>query len=479
MGPITYQARLLKRTLWARQREICRAVDSGRHRSISIAGCHGSGKTFVLSGLVVWYLSTYADSIVLTVAPTLRQVKLMWNEIHAAIQANRIVDPVPSTTEWRISKRHYALGFSSAKGVNAQGFHASKILLIVDEAIGIDQDLWDAIEGIRAAGDVTVVKACNPTVPAGAPYDDFTKHRAYTTCISISAFDTPNFEGVTIEDLLSMPDDLLDYNPFPALTRRRWVKEMYYKWGPLNPRYQARVLGQFPTQRKNAVYELAWIERSRREPTASELSKLDQSGTFVQVGIDVAGPGDDETACCARVNGIVIARAAFMDADPRGKVVRWLGDLKARAKWPLGPVMIDTIGVGYNFALHIADQGLAQVYGFNAGSVPFDSERFTNAKAEQYFRLRDMLQDNYISHAETDLLNPNENPWDDEEAGQLAGVNYQETSRGLIQIESKDESRARGIDSPDRAEAKVLAFARVIERERMLVYGQPQIISRI
>ena len=479
MGPVSFQARFLRRKLWAKQREICRAIASGPHRNISVAGCHGSGKTFTLSGLVVWFLCTHSDSIVLTVAPTLRQVKLMWNEIHTAIQAARIVEPVPSTTEWRWTKRHYALGFSSSKGVNAQGFHADRILIICDEAIGIDPDLWDAIEGIRAAGDVILVKACNPTVPAGAPYDDFTKLRASTYCITISAFDTPNLAGLTMDSLLELPDSELDYCPVPQLTRRRWVKEMYYKWGPMNPRFQARVLGQFPTTRKNAAFELAWIERSRREPTELEEARLLTIGTFVQVGIDVAGPGDDETTCCARVNGVVIARAAFQDADPRGKVVRWLSELKARSKWPIGAIVVDAVGIGYNFALHIADQDLGPVFGFIAPGAAFEPERFVNAKADQYFRHRDMLKDNYISHAEVDLVNPERDPWDDETAGQLAGINYQETSRGLVQIEPKDEVRARGVASPDRAEAQILAFARVIEKERVVVFGQRKIISPI
>ena len=50
----------------------------------------------------------------------------------------------------------------------------------------LKNDLWDAIEGIRAAGDVRLVKLCNPTVPSGAPYEDFTRLRATTTCITIS-----------------------------------------------------------------------------------------------------------------------------------------------------------------------------------------------------------------------------------------------------------------------------------------------------
>jgi hypothetical protein len=55
------------------------------------------------------------------------------------------------------------------------------------------------------------------------------------TTVTISAFDTPNLAGLTLESLLRLPDEELDYAPYPWLTRRRWVVEMYHKWGPDEP----------------------------------------------------------------------------------------------------------------------------------------------------------------------------------------------------------------------------------------------------
>jgi hypothetical protein len=42
---------------------------------------------------------------------------------------------------------------------------------------------------------------------------------------------------------------------------------------------------------------------------------------------------------------------------------------------------------------------------------------------------------------------------------QLASIRYEINPRGLIEIDSKDNLRKRGIKSPDRAEAIMLAFA--------------------
>ena len=460
LPPSEFQEKLLCRDLWAKQRAICHAIAT--KRSVAIKGCHGSGKTFTIAGMVPWELIGQPESVVLVIAPTLRQVKTVWGEVTEAIHRLPMNLPEPTTTMWQLGAKRYAQGFSSAKGVNAQGFHGKRVTIYADEAIGIGPDVWDAIEGIRAAGDVRIVKLCNPTVPSGPVFDDFTKLRSTPghQCITISAFDTPNLAGLTLETLLGLPDDQLDIAPFPWLTRRRWVKEMFHKWGPQNPRFQARVMGEFPTQGQWAVFSLAWVERADREPTTDELRRSE--GCLIQVGVDVAAGGDDETAACARVNGVVLARAAWSEADPRGQLVRWIGNLRTQFRqYRLGPVVVDTVGVGHGIALHLADQ--FDVYGFKAGAAPLDREQFLNAKAEAYFRLRDMYRDNYISHMPDAI--------DEDVKAQLSAVEYRELSRGQIQVEPKEDARKRGIPSPDRAEAEVMAFCRVVPREQRVPLG--------
>jgi hypothetical protein len=118
--------------------------------------------------------------------------------------------------------------------------------------------------------------------------------------------------------------------------------------------------------------------------------------------------------------------------------------------WPLGPVVIDTVGVGHGMALHVADCGF-QVYGFKAGGAPMNTEQFLNLKAEAYFRLRDAYKEGYVSHRTAEQI-------DDDCEAQLCAVEYRELSRGQIQVEPKEDVRKRGVQSPDRAEAEVMAF---------------------
>jgi hypothetical protein len=48
---------------------------------------------------------------------------------------------------------------------------------------------------------------------------------------------------------------------------------------------------------------------------------------------------------------------------------------------------------------------------------------------------------------------------DEVSIAQLASIRYEINPRGQVQIESKEEARKRGVKSPDRAEALMLAFA--------------------
>lgn len=470
--PVDFQQFHLQRRLWAKQREIARSVK--RYPMTAVKGCHASGKTFLASGLPLQHLDEHQHAICITTAPTLRQVKMFWQEISLARLNGRpglrSRIPEPSTVGLQLAADRYALGASSSKGVNIQGYHGANVLLIADESPGIDMGIWDAIEGIRAGGNVRVLKLGNPVVPSGEFYDAFNKARKIHNCISISAFDTPNlqceFTGrpLKIEELLDMEarsDPRLQYKPFPSLVTREWVVERYHAWGTSNPRYQSRVLANFPTQSQRAVFDLEWIERAKREPTESEMR--DTRNKVIQIGIDVAGEGSDETATCARVNGVILRRGAWPDKDPRGPVARWLQDLRRDfPEWPIGYVVVDTVGIGYGFGLHFADMNY-QVYGFKGGAKAMDKEQFTNAKAENYFRLREAYRVDYVSHYPEAL--------DEETDAQLSSLEYEELPRGQIQIEPKKKAAARGVASPDRAEAQVLAFAKIIPREVSIQVG--------
>jgi hypothetical protein len=79
--PVLFATHVLGLTLWRRQIEILRSIQTRRRTAIK--ACHAAGKTFTLAIATLWWLTRYSDGIVLTTSSTQRQVKTqLWNEIH-------------------------------------------------------------------------------------------------------------------------------------------------------------------------------------------------------------------------------------------------------------------------------------------------------------------------------------------------------------------------------------------------------------
>jgi phage terminase large subunit len=305
----------------------------------------------------------------------------------------------------------------------------------------VQAEIWESIEGARAGGNVHVLALGNPTITGGPFYDAFTEHRTTWKTISIDAFETPNLEGFTLEALRDLPaglpadDSIFQFNPRPYLVSRRWVYEKFWEWGEQSPLWQARVRGQFPTQSEDALISLAWLE-SAKAPAVD-------TGERVVAGIDVAGPGKDETVVTVRCGDIILEQGFWSDADPRGRVVQLLNKWRTR----LEAVNVDAIGIGYHLGTHLLDLGFP-VKLLNVGEGSPNPERFLNLKADWFWSLRERFQAGQVKG-----LN------DERTISQLAQIRYKPNPRGQIVIESKDELLRRGVRSPDRADSVMLAFA--------------------
>lgn len=431
--PPRYARGVLGHDVWETQARILRSV--ARNPRTAVKACHASGKTFCAAEAAMWWITRYPDGMVITTAPTWTQVKdLLWGEMHKAIDGSKIDYPEPNQTELRLGPGRYAMGLSTDQGVRFQGFHGT-VLIIMDEAPGVRPDIWEAVEGIRAGGKVHVLALGNPTVSSGPFYDAFSAHRAGWETVTISAFDTPNLAGLTLEDLLALPDEALDDNPRPYLVTRRWVKEKYYEWGPGHPLWEARVMGRFPPQSEDALISLAWVEAAREKPLVHTTGVL-------RAGLDVAGPGEDETVLVVRDGESVVDMRVWSSPDPRGEALEALRPHKLR----LTSLNVDADGIGYYMALHLRDAGFP-VNQIKAGLPAARKERFYNVKAEAYWGLRMRLQSGEIRGLT-----------DETAISQLAGLRYEHNARGQVVIESKEKARKRGVKSPDRAEALMLAF---------------------
>ena len=275
--PVKFAQRVLRHHVWGKQAEILTAV--AEHERVAVKACHGSSKTFAAAEAALYWVTRHRDGIVITTAPTFEQIKnVMWPEIYKSLRGSKFGYPQPNLTELRLSPSNYILGWSTNEGIRFQGLHGH-VLFIVDEAPGVQAEIWESIEGARAGGEVHLLALGNPTKTGGPFYDAFTEHRTTWKTITIDAFETPNLEGLTLKMLRDLPtglpadDSIFCFNPRPYLVSRRWVYEKFWEWGEQSPLWQARVRGQFPTQSEDALISLAWLEfgqgSSRRYRRAS------------------------------------------------------------------------------------------------------------------------------------------------------------------------------------------------------------------
>lgn len=457
--PVGFARGVLGQSLWRAQAEILNSVQHNRRTAVK--SCHASGKSFVSASVVLWWVTSYPDAIAVTTAPTNRQVKdVLWGEIRNSARNSRIPYPKILTQELRLGDKNFAIGLSTNEADRFQGFHSGRVLIVLDEAPGVRNEVWNAVQGLMAGGSVRLLAIGNPTITGGPFHDAFTSSRALWSTHTINAFDTPNLQRCSLEvregdtvtvigsgkNLMELSEEELDAAARPYLCTRRWVREMYEEWGSGHPYFQSKILGDFPTESDDSLIPLSWLERAKTTP----LDDLPKGARYV-AGLDVAGPGESETVLVVRRGPRVEKLCAWTSSDPRGDVVAALGQYRGE----LERVNVDSVGIGWNMYTHLCDVfGKSIVRAVNVGVPARNKEKYVNSKAEYYWGLRLRAQAGDIQLAPTVAESRD---WE-RTVGQLAVIRYAHNARGRIEIESKDEMRRRGVRSPDRAEAVMLAF---------------------
>ena len=442
--PEYFTRKILNKTLWPVQAEILKSVrDTPR---TAVRSCHGIGKTFTAAMCILWFLYTHPKAIVLSTAPTWRQVeKLIWKEIRAAYREAVIPlggNLLPKAPELHlIHDEWYAAGLSTNEPDRFQGFHEEHILVIVDEAAGVNLEIYEAIEGILTSSGARLLLIGNPTA-IGTPFYDAFMKPGYKT-FHVSAYDTPNFTacGITPEDIASDTwQDKAKEIPYPRLITPQWVSDRYKSWGENSAPYQVRVMGNFPQQGEDTLIPLLWIELAMERWADAEETEP------VQIGVDVAAYGSDKTVIAVRKGQKLTELQVYSQKNTRETAgLVQAASREHNTRW----IAVDEIGIGRGVVDSLEEDGYENA-GVNVAERSTDSERWHNLRAELWCGLREQLD----PEKEPIALPP-----DDELLSELASVKYKVDARGAIQIESKDDMRKRLGHSPDRADAVVLAFS--------------------
>lgn len=425
--------------LWHKQAAVVRAV-FGPKRTTAVKSCHASGKTYTAAGVALAWLFTRPGRTVITTAPTWRQVReLLWKEIrrlHRSARRPLGGNMPPAEPALRIEEGWLAIGFSSDNPVNVQGWHcAGGTLVILDEAAGVHPEIWNALQGTMTGEHDRLLAIGNPTMRSGPFFEAFSDPDVAQ--VTISAMDTPNVKA--------------GREVVPGLVTSAWVEARRRQWGEGSALWRSRVLGEFPTTADEGLVPLEWMEAAeRRWEALNQANGHGWAGPFM-LGVDVARYGPDYSvaarACAQGVQALVRLPKADTQATA-GWVVRHAQDAQAN----VGAVRIDADGLGAGVFDAVRETlGTSRAVEMRGGMSALEHRKYANRRAEWFWQLRERLDP---TRPDALALPPN-----DELRAQLTGMRWKVTPKGQIQLESKDDMRARGLSSPDEADAVAYATA--------------------
>ncbi len=427
---------------WSIQARIAELVRD--NPNVAVPSCFGSGKDWIAARLVAWWVAT--NGIAVTTADTYRQVRdILWRELRKAHNRGQLPGAIPLVeSRWEVPETGaFAIGIKpedyNPEGL--QGIHGRRVLVVLDEANGISAPLWEATKGLVVNPESRILAIGNPHEPQG-PF--FEACRASTWTVQhISVFDTPNFTGEPVPEKAA--SELV--SPF-------WLEQRRAEGLEGTPWWQAKVLGQFPDTASNAVIPLAWVEEARQRPQTPDAREW--------AGLDVARFGNDDTALIAgHGNGPweVTIRHGHETMEVAGLGMAYLQSRR-------GTLAVDVIGVGAGVYDRIREQRPpGAVLDVNVGAAPdHDPDLLANLRAQLWWDARNALDPRSPDPVSLQRL---DEPAYQRLRAELTAPVYRMTSGGKVQVESKDEMKARGLPSPDLADAFCLAlYARSRTRRR-------------
>ena len=465
--PVGFVTEGLRESLWSKQREILESLRDNK-RTV-VPACHAPGKSHLAARAVAWWIAVHppGTAMAVTTATTFRQVRnILWTQLRRLQQTHHL--PGETTQiEWRIGTELVAYGFSprDTDETAVQGIHAPHLLVVVDEAGGIPHTLGRAMEAIMTGGHTRLLAIGNPPTDAEDSWFERICHSDLYNSIPISVYDTPNFTGEKVDICRSCPPEVLPHSVATHLVDQEWVRDVLNEFGEESAFVEARVHARFPKSAPNKVIPLSWVEASAENTNPLQDDEI-------RLGVDIAADGGDEFVI-ARADGYSVtirhhsSGSANQNAvDVAGVILEQIriaeADSKERRIRRPVRVKIDTIGVGWGVVSILKrwkDEEMHQsnIIGVNVAERARDSGKFSNQRSEMWWNMRNLLQ----PQVRTEGAEPTQDIHiniDRRSMAQLSAPLYKSDSSGRIKIESKIDMKRRGMNSPDRAEAVLLAM---------------------
>ena len=422
--PVLFVEEMLGAQPFDYQAEFLRALLA--ERKMSVKSGHGTGKSTTASWAMLWFMLLRYPCKVVVTAPTSSQ---LFDAMFAELK--RWINELPKELQQLLNVKSDrvelvsapAEAFISCRTARAEtpealaGVHSDNVLLIIDEASGVPEQVYEAAAGSMSGHNATTLMLSNPTRSSGTFFESHNRMANSWWTRTWSCKDSP-------------------------LVSHEFVDEMELRYGPESNAYRVRVLGEFPLSDDNTIIPYHLVEAAQNRDVV-----VSDEATVVW-GLDVARFGSDATALCKRQGPIVTELRSWRGLDLMQTTGRIVAEYEALApsKRP-AEILVDSIGVGSGVVDRLQELGLP-VRGVNVAESPSMGDTYMNLRSELWFKCKAWLEDRSCKL-----------PKDDQLIAELTAIRYSFTSSGKMKAESKDEMRKRGLGSPDLADALCLTMA--------------------
>lgn len=468
--PEAWLADVLNKRWWSKQAEIANmVVDPSSPQTFTLVkSANGTGKTNLAADLMTWAVSVHdpLEVTVLATANVFSQIKdnafRYISDNYATAASNGFL--LPGRLVGDPAVRFDRQGAGLAKDIiigrrpsdanllsSFQGTHDGYVMVILDEAGGLPEDLWIGAYAVTTNEHVAILAIGNPdelNTGFQRRYNDTERYSEWRRA-TISAYDTPNFTG----EVLYPDDPERDRAVKSKMIQPEWADRMKREAHPNVVR--AKVYGEFPEEGSTSFFTQHAIETAYN----TEIEPPDDAVRVL--GVDLSFQGEDETCLYLNVGGRIRRHAGWnKESDYMKQARRVHAEALATGCHVL---QLDASGNGGSIYSLLETQEEFQpmpyaLIGTMGGRASTDSSRWAQLRAEQYDRFREGMVLGLID------LDPEDSAVRDQMYTQTFHIN----TRSAIQITPKDQMRSKGLKSPDALDAAIYSFY-----DAGLMGGQP------
>jgi phage terminase large subunit len=391
-----------------------------------------------LAWAIWWFLLTRAHSNIIACSITAANLKdNLWKELALwfgyspllkaffEIAAERITAKESPKTWWCSARSFPANADQSQQADTLAGLHSDHVMAVLDEVGSYPQGVLDAAQGIFANDvDNLLLVAGNPTQTDGPLYRIATEERADWWLKSING-----------------DPDNPDRAPRVSIANAQRLIDL---WGRDSDVVRVNILGLFPKKGGDKLLSLEDCENAANRTLAESVYMYDAK----VVGVDVARSENstgDSTIITLRQGRVCFKQREVRVADlmvVAGHVAHVANEHKPRA------IFVDQTGMGGGVVDRLREVGFP-VTGVESGSTKslLEPGRFRRKVDEMWWLMADWIKGGGCIPNDPELIR------------QLVARKHKFLSDGRMEMESKDDMKDRGIESPDKADSLAFTFA--------------------